>query len=258
MTDAVKLAVRIAAAQLSGLSRTRTLVPAGPFTGLLAPSGPDYLNYTVAARPGEPVLDPAEVDAGLDALRAAFPEGTLRFELIDEATPGAVDALEGAGLGVTLRVPVLTIEPPDLVRPEPAPGVTVELVTTERDHVLGSVLAHRAFGMGGADLPTGPPPEPPDGGMVLARMDGEPVAVASWTPVADGVTEVVGVATVEEYRRQGFGGLVTAYAVDRVVALAGATLAWLTPGSADADRVYRKVGFQPVATAVHLAEEPAL
>ena len=258
MTDAVKLAVRIAEAQLSGLGRSRTLVPAGPFTGLLAPSGPDYLSYTVAARPGEAVEDPAEVDAGLDALRAAFPEGTLRFELIDEAAPGAVEALAGAGFAVTLRIPVMTIEPADLVLPEPAPGVTVDLVTSERDRVLGATLANAAFGMGGGDLPDGEPPEPVDGGSVLARMDGEPVAVASWTAVADGVTEIVGVATVEEYRRQGFGGLVTAYAVDRAVALGGVTLAWLTPGSADADRVYRKVGFRPVATAVHLAEEPAL
>ncbi|OLR90220.1 GNAT family N-acetyltransferase [Actinokineospora bangkokensis] len=258
MDAAAKTAVRIAAAQLAGLSRTRTLVPAGPFTGLIAPDGPDYLNYTVAARPGEPVEDPDEVDRGLDALRSAFPEGTLRFELIEEAAPGAVRALTSLGFTVTLRIPVLTLHAGDLVVPEAAPGVTVEVVTTDEDLRTAHRIAAGAFGIGDDSTPTTPlRTDPRDGGTVLAREDGYPVAVASWTPVADGVTEVAGVATEEEYRKQGFGALVTAHATRAAVESAGVTLAWLTPGSADADRVYRTVGFQPTGLAVHLAEEPS-
>jgi predicted GNAT family acetyltransferase len=70
--------------------------------------------------------------------------------------------------------------------------------------------------------------------------------------VADGVTEIAGVATVSEYRKRGLGALVTAVAVQAAAERAGVTLAWLTPGSDGADRIYRSVGFEPVATAVHL------
>ncbi|WP_424184497.1 GNAT family N-acetyltransferase [Actinokineospora sp. G85] len=251
-------AARIAAAQLSGLSRSRTLVQAGPFTGLLAPGGPQFLNYTVAARPGEPVEDPDEVAAALRVLREAFPEGTLRFELVDEAAPGAARALADAGLSVTMRVPVMTVTRDALVEPDPAPGVVVSRVTTTEHRLIGDGIAHRAFGGLGEPVAQAPAPDARDGGMVLAWVDGTPVAVASWTAVADGVTEVVGIATAEEHRRQGFGALVTAAATRVPMAEADVDLAWLTPGSADADRVYRQVGYRPVATAVHLAEEPAL
>jgi predicted GNAT family acetyltransferase len=80
------------------------------------------------------------------------------------------------------------------------------------------------------------------------------VAVASWTPVADGVTEIVGVATLPGFRRRGIGALVTAHTVRAAATLAGVTLPWLTPGDNGADRVYRRIGFSPAATAVHLAD----
>ncbi|GLZ41649.1 GNAT family N-acetyltransferase [Actinokineospora sp. NBRC 105648] len=269
MSTADPLASRIAAAQLSGLSRARRVVgdddlpvlqqarrvvPAGPFTGLLAVDGPAFLSYAVASRPGRPVQDAAEVAEAIELLRAEFQPGALRFELIDEACPGAADLLAAAGLTVTMRIPVMTLAAAEVVVPATPDGVTVDYVRTAADRIAGAEVANAAFGMAG-DLPTGPPPLPADGGSVLARLaDGEPVAVTSWTQVADGITEIVGVATAAAHRRRGLGGLVTAHAVRAAAELAGATLTWLTPGSADADRVYRKVGFTPVAHAVHLAE----
>jgi hypothetical protein len=47
---------------------------------------------------------------------------------------------------------------------------------------------------------------------------------------------------------------VTAHTVRAAATLAGVTLPWLTPGDSGADRVYRRIGFSPVATAVHLAD----
>src|SRR5689334_19113236 len=101
------LAVRIAAAQLTGLSRVRTVVPAPPLTGLIKPGAPEFANYVVAQRPGEPITDRGD---SLEVLRAAFPPGPIRFELIDEVCPGAVEALEAAGLTVIGRYPLLTLE----------------------------------------------------------------------------------------------------------------------------------------------------
>ncbi|MGQ0841436.1 GNAT family N-acetyltransferase [Actinokineospora sp.] len=245
-------AARIAAAQLAGLSRARQLVPAGPFTGLLAPGAHAFFSYAVAANPGEPITD---VTDALAILRAAFPPGGLRFELIDQACPGAAEALEAAGLTVTARVPLMTVDPDQVTLPDPPDGVTVEVVRTVADRVAGNAIGNAAFEVV-TDPPSGEPPPPEDGGSVLARLHGKPVAVASWTQVADGVTEIVGVATPAEHRRKGLGGLVTAHAVRAAAELAAVRLAWLTPGGDDADRVYRKVGFAPIASAVHLADTP--
>src|SRR2546430_15428209 len=117
-----QVAVRIAAAQLSGLSRVRTVVAASPFTGLVKPGGPEHAHYVVAERPGEPVSD---LGNSLEVLRAAFPPGPIRFELVDEACPGAVDALLAAGLPTAGRYPLLPRALTELAGvPTPA-GLTV-------------------------------------------------------------------------------------------------------------------------------------
>ncbi|WP_143073618.1 GNAT family N-acetyltransferase [Actinokineospora terrae] len=238
------------------LLQTRHVVPAGPFTGLIATDGPAYLSYAVASRPGEEVDDAREVAQGLELLREVFPAGTLRFELISQACPGAAELLQAAGLQVTARLPVMTLVPGQVRVPETEHGVTIEYVSSEAGRVAGARVAGAAFGMP-VEVPTGPPPEPADGGSVLATVDGEAAAVASWTQVADGITEVVGVATDERYRRRGLGALVTAHAVRVAAELGGADLTWLTPGGDDADRVYRTVGFTTAANAVHLVEPGA-
>ena len=83
--------------------------------------------------------------------------------------------------------------------------------------------------------------------------NGHPAASAVWTGVADSVTEIAGVATLPSARNRGLGSLVTAAATRAAADLAGATLAWLTPGHDGADRIYRRLGFAPTATAVHLS-----
>jgi GNAT superfamily N-acetyltransferase len=246
----VSLAARIALGQLIGLARSKTVVPAGPFTGLLTPGGHPMLSYAVAARPGEPITDLAD---SLTVLRAAFPENGLRFELINQACPGAVELLEAAGLTITARVPVMVADPDTLTIPNAPDGVTVDYIATPDDHTAANAIAHAAFGMPGEPSQGTQPNDPVDGGSVLARWHGKPVAVASWTPVAAGTTEIVGIATAEPYRRRGLGALVTAHAV-RVAAGLGVTLPWLTPGDDDAGRVYAQVGFAKVADAVHLAD----
>ncbi|PPK60823.1 GNAT family N-acetyltransferase [Actinokineospora auranticolor] len=247
-------AVRIADAQLAGLSRARRVVRAGPFAGLLAVGAPDYLSYAVATHPGDPVADAVAVAESVEVLRGVFPPGGLRFELITQACPGAVELLVVAGFEISASVPLLVLDPAEAVVPrQPSHGVELVHVRAEADLVAGAEVAAAAFGMPGA-APAGPAPEPVDGGSVLARIAGEPVAVASWTQVADGVTEIVGVATAEAHRGRGLGALVTAHAVRLAAELGGATLTWLTPGDPTADRVYCRVGFTPVANAVHLAE----
>ncbi|WP_199441321.1 GNAT family N-acetyltransferase [Umezawaea beigongshangensis] len=250
MTSPAQLAVRIAAAQLTGLSADRRVVPAGPFTGLLVVDGPEFLSCAVAARPGEPVT---ELGSCLDVLRPEFAPGPVRFELVDEACPGAAEALVAAGATVSARVPLMTVDPESVSAPAVPPGVRVEFVRTAEDHGAATAVANVAFGVQ-LDQPARTPPPPEEGGSVLARLHGTPVAVASWTRIADEVGEVVGVAVLPGHRRTGLGALITAHATV-AAGLAGARLAWLTPGDDGAARLYESVGYRTTATAVHLAAE---
>jgi GNAT superfamily N-acetyltransferase len=249
VTSDGQVAARIAAAQLSGLSRVRTVVTAPPFAGLLKPDGPTYLSSVVAEKPGQPVTDLGD---SLDVLRAAFEPMPLRFELIDEACPGAVEALLAAGLTADARYPVLTLATEHLVLPDTPPGITVHVAETRQDAMDSLRVASAAFGSPVEGDPPAPG-DPQDGGAVVARLDGTAVATASWTSVANGVTEIGGVATSAGFRNRGLGALVTAEAVRAAVDLAGVQLAWLTPGHDGADRIYRRVGFRPTAHAVHLS-----
>ena len=241
-------AVRIAAAQLAGLSRKRKVVAASPFAGLLVPGGPAFLQYAVAERPGEPVR---ELGNSLEILQAAFAPDPVRFELIDEACPGAVELLIGAGVEVTGRFPLLTLDPTKLIMSDTPAGATVRVSASKQDAVDAERVAAAAFESEMRGEPDAPG-APAGGGSVIAHVDGEPGATAFWTAVADGVSEIAGVATLPAFRGRGLGALVTAAAVEAVRDLAGVRLAWLTPGHDGADRIYRRAGFAPAATAVHL------
>jgi GNAT superfamily N-acetyltransferase len=249
VSDGPRIAARIAAAQLAGLSRTRKVIVASPFTGLLKEGAPGYFSYAVAEKPGQAVRD---LGNSLDVLRTAFDPIELRFELIDEVCPGAVDALLAAGLTATGRYPLLTLETENLVIPDTPSEVTVNVARSKEDAIDSQRVASAAFDSAMDEDPV-PPGDPRDGGSVIARVDGKAVATAFWTSVADGVSEIAGVATSPEYRNRGLGALVTAEAVRAAVQLAGVSLTWLTPGHDGADRIYRRVGFAPTANAVHLS-----
>ena len=153
--------------------------------------------------------------------------------------------------GHPLPPPLLAVEPADLVIPELPDGITAALVATPEDHAESNAVAADAYET--EDVVTTFQPDPVNGGAVLIRENGVPVATASWTAIADGVTEVAGVGTLHTHRRRGFGALATAYATQQAFS-AGADLAWLTPGDEGADRIYRGLGYAPKATAVHLGD----
>jgi GNAT superfamily N-acetyltransferase len=249
-----QLAARIAAAQLSGLSRNRTVIAASPFTGLLKPGAAGFMSYAVAEKPGQPVR---ELGGSLDILRAAFAPIELRFELVDEACPGAVEALLAAGLTASGRYPLLTLETENLIIPETPQGATVQVAESKQDAIDSQRVASEAFDSPMDEDPSAPG-DPHDGGSVVARVDGKVVATAFWTSVADGVSEIAGVATSPDHRNRGLGALVTAEAVRAAIELAEVRLAWLTPGHDGADRIYRRVGFTPTAHAVHLSDGSAI
>ncbi|HEU4949051.1 MAG TPA: GNAT family N-acetyltransferase [Kribbella sp.] len=249
----MELAARIASAQLHGLSRSRRQIVAGPLVGLLHDSEVWFLSTVVAATPGEP-FEPDEVPWALDTIRKAFAaEGRwVSAELIEEANPGLADALAANGMTIVSRPPLLAVEPAGLKSPVWPEQVTVSLVSSVEEQLEVDAVAVAAYEAD--ELATSFQPDAANGGCVLVRWDGTPVATAAWTAVADGVTEVAGVGTLHEYRRRGLGAIATAEAARAAFEHADASLAWLTPGDDGADRVYRSIGFAPSATAVHLGD----
>ncbi|MEU4604764.1 GNAT family N-acetyltransferase [Kribbella sp. NPDC023972] len=249
----MEIGARIAAAQLAGATRSKRQVVAGPLVGLLHEDDVWYLSGMLAAEPGKP-FEPAEVPWALAIIRQAFAtEGRwLSAELVDEANPGLAEALEANGMTIVSRPPLLAVEPDGLTLPELPDGVTVELVTTDEEQAEANSVSADAYEMDGAGFTRHA--DPVDGGCVLVRVDGVAAASASWTAVADAVTEVAGVGTIHSHRRRGLGAIATAYATQQAFDRAGATLAWLTPGDDGADRIYRRLGCAPKATAVHLGD----
>ncbi|MFI5732621.1 GNAT family N-acetyltransferase [Kribbella sp. NPDC051587] len=249
----MQIGARIARAQLSGLGRSRRQIVVGPLVGLLHDEDTWFLSTMVAAEPGTP-FDPDEVRESLAIVRKAFgAEGRwLSAELIEEANPGLAEELEDNGMTIVSRPPLLVVEPDELVQPVLPAGVTVRVVTSDAEQADGNAISADAYETEDVGFPY--QPVLADGGAVVVRVDGVPAATAAWTAVADGVTEVAGVGTVHSHRRQGLAGIATAYATQAAFEQAGATLAWLTPGDDGADRVYRRVGYTPQATAVHLGD----
>ncbi|WP_433164629.1 GNAT family N-acetyltransferase [Kribbella sp. CA-247076] len=251
----MEIGARIARAQLTGLSRSRRPVVAGPLAGMLHERDDAwYMSTMVAAEPGRP-FDPDAVPGALVAVRKAFADRGrwLSAELIDEANPGLAEALEAQGMTIVSRPPLLVVEPDGLRVPELPAGVTAHFVTTDEEQAEANAVSADAFEIeGGANFARHA--DPVDGGCVLVRVDSVPAASASWTAVADAVTEVAGVGTIRTHRRRGLGSIATAYATQQAFELAGATLAWLTPGDDGADRIYRGLGYAPRATAVHLGD----
>jgi predicted GNAT family acetyltransferase len=248
----VELATRIASAQLQGRIRSRRQIVAGPLVGLLHDEDVWYLSGAVAADPGTP-FDPEEVPWALETIRQAFAAENrwLSVELIEEANPGLAEVLAANGMTIASRPPLLTVETGALRALELPEKVTVSVVESAEDQAKVGAVASAAYE---DELASPFQPDPANGGSVLVRWDGVPVATAAWTAVADGVTEVAAVGTLHEYRRRGLGAIATAAAAQAGFERCGATLAWLTPGDDGADRVYRGIGFEPTATAVHLGD----
>jgi GNAT superfamily N-acetyltransferase len=192
----------------------------------------------------------------VDDLRATFQEHDRRprLEWIAETAPNVAAVLAAAGMREELRAPLMACRPLDLLQSSGGDPATTVAPVGDDDLRACFDLQRRAFG----DPPLAMTDEPRDprrrgGGAVLARVDGAPASAATWTPVIDGVSEIVGVATDEAHRGRGLAGVVTAAATQQAFQ-AGAGLAVLSPGGDQAQRVYARAGFRPAATMLHWSD----
>ena len=174
-----------------------------------------------------------------------------RLEYIAAAAPEVEAALLARGFAVEQRYPILTCladEVRDLL------GIEVTEARAEADIVAAAEALSEAYGN------DAPYPDPlrrliEQGGVLAIVRDGETLAGAGMaTPRHEGVTEIAGIGVREKFRRRGIAGALTAF-LARAAFARGATLAWLTPGSDGAERVYERAGFRRASEQLHISKE---
>ncbi|MFE5793779.1 GNAT family N-acetyltransferase [Streptomyces sp. NPDC056503] len=228
----------------------------GPLTFFVregADGWPFYARPTPGHDGGTTVEDVERVRARQREL--GLPEA---FEWVAETTPGLRAAVEASGI-VVHEHPLMVLEGEPLAVPAPA-GARVRTLAADDPNLAAAVAApYAAFGA---------TPGPGDARRVAARItagltvlaggfdtaSGEALAGGQAQPVGD-VAEVVGVGTRPEARRRGLGLAVTAALVADARAR-GVGLVFLTASDADVERLYARLGFRTVATAL-IGEAPA-
>jgi ribosomal protein S18 acetylase RimI-like enzyme len=233
-------------------ARGRTVVDVPPFTVYVDEADPlRYLSYAIPADGARP--EPAQVDALRAAMRAR--DRLPRLEWIEEAAPDVARVLAACGMAEELRAPLMRCGPDELL--DARANVDGLVLVPLDDETLrpSSDMQRIAFG----DEPVPADREPFDprtkgGGGVVGTVGGEPVAIACWSGVADGLAEIWGVATAQAWRGRGLAGVLTRAATEGAFA-SGAAAAVLSPGSDEAQRVYARAGFVRAATSIYYADE---
>lgn len=225
-----------------------------PFTCYLNPDDPSpWSNYAI---PHLPVTD-----ARVDALRAPFDALCTfyqararqpRFEFIAEYAPGLAPALAAYGFAEESQTLLMLCTPVRWQTPTVVSGLSLARATAADLGLVQAVLTvqRRSFG----DSTAFPATQEEATAFLkrftktqiyFAQLDGHVVSAAMLQPPSDGLTEIVGIATLRDYRRQGIGAALTAYAVQQAFAQ-GLDGVFLTAADAAAGRVYQRVGFQAI------------
>jgi ribosomal protein S18 acetylase RimI-like enzyme len=248
---------------LDGVPRTVARTEAvGPFTLFVN----DGVGWRFYARPtaGATTFTGADVRAvRMRQRELGQPEAV---EWLVEVAPGVAAAAEGGGMDVALH-PLLLLDRPEPRAPPLPATARVQLVSPEDDIAELHAIAALAFGAPGRRARTiGPGALSAEAarvedGMVaftrarmtraltvtvVATIDGRPVAVGSHNPL-QGVTEIVGVATLPGFRGRGLGGAVT-HALVRDALERGISTVFLSAGDARIARIYERVGFRRVGS----------
>lgn len=195
------------------------------------------------------------------------------LEWVVELAPGLAEAAEAAGLAVHRHPLMHRVSDGGIPLPTP-PGLRLRIAADADALAAAHAVAHVGFAQPGTDVgPAGDEVvarrlrevdpafltfslDRAERGLtvtVLAELDGRPAATGAHNPL-DGVTEIVGVATLPAFRRRGLAGVVTAALLadaderevrDVVLSAADGPVA----------RIYARLGFRAVAEAA--SAEPA-
>ena len=201
-------------------------------------------------------------DAELDELHTTLERQRARprVEFLADLDPDLPQRLASAGYHETRRQPVLVARPHDIPS-LPAPPHT-DVITISRASSLEEARENMDTNALGFDEPAGATEEQADAfraGLVTSRAftvraRGRPVAAGMFEAITGGVTELLGIATLAEYRRRGFAAYLTA-AMAQSAFTHGAALVFLCAVSEEASRVYQRAGFRPCGSLVEYTRE---
>jgi ribosomal protein S18 acetylase RimI-like enzyme len=224
----------------------REVVRVGPFQAFFdLEDDMKYVNYAV---PDDGALP---TGADVNALRSAFRERDRlpRLEWIEEAAPAVVDALAAAAMQQELATPLMACARDALRIPE----VDVEITRASAADALDvRNLQQVAFGQPPVESVSAETPKR----TLVGRVGGVIATAGAWSEVIGGVSEILGIATAEQFRRRGLAGAMTAAAA-KAAFEEGADLCVLSPGDETAMRVYERAGFRRVATVLHWSDDEA-
>ena len=238
---------------------------------LFIPVGSGYPYYARPRVGSRPRVSAGDVRAARARQRELLiPES---FEWIEQAAPDMADAAAAAGLRVHQH-PLLVLEalsPPPALPPRLTAGI---LGPDDPDVMLAWSVPAVAFGHPGTAIGEAGVTERDKiaadhdaatiamlrerlraGQSVLATATGPngPLAAGSYQ-LAGGVAEITGIGVLPASRRRGLGGAVThALAADALAR--GASTVFLSASDAEVARVYRRLGFREIGTAM-IAEPP--
>jgi GNAT superfamily N-acetyltransferase len=214
-------------------------VPYVQFLDAFAPGLPVTLQLGVYPHPLTPVNDNGQYDP-----------------LALEAQAGKITRFnEVARLAVMACTPGTLIHPPDV------PGLSYGIASSESP--LDEIKEGWEVNSRGFD------PEPIQATDTIAeqfrktlvtsraftgKLYGMPVAAGMFTEIRDGVTELAGITTLVDYRRQGIGAALTAY-MTRAAFDSGVDVVFLIAANAEAGRVYERIGFRAMANLLEFEVE---
>ena len=236
----------------------------GPLTLFLGEPG----GWTYYARPRLGGTEPVGRDDVERALQRLADERLPEVvEWVHETTPSMLEAVRRDPALELEELPLLALDGELTVRTPPLPeGVAVRLLTEHDEEALAAASAASVVGFGAPGTGRGPAgPRERDAGrrpasrrvldliaeravrIAVAEHERDGVLATGRTLPIDGVTEVMGVATLPAARRQGLGAAVTARLVADAADL-GVRTVFLTASSEAVARVYAGVGFARVGT----------
>ncbi|GAB4579112.1 MAG: GNAT family N-acetyltransferase [Anaerolineales bacterium] len=246
-----------------GASQGLEPVSVPPFTFFYNPDSDSlFANYAIPDMPIEGDLRDA-----LATLKTAFHERgrTPRLEYLEGFAPDLAQALEANGFIQEIRTLLMVCTPDSYRTPQEVPGLVIRLVhgnSPMADQRAAVTVQRRSFGSDDA-------PEVTEEEaiqyftrwarqqMFLAKVNGEPVSVASLMPPYQGLAEVAGIATLSAFRRQGIGAAITAHAVQRGFEQ-GLGAVFLTAMDERTGRVYTRVGFQGIGSGLAYVKYPSI
>ncbi|MDL2717319.1 MAG: GNAT family N-acetyltransferase [Acidobacteriota bacterium] len=253
-TASFDLLARIQAQMRAVACRQYETVAVSPFTLYFHATDPlPYFNYAIPDAAAVPYGDLA---APLARLREEFQtrRRVPRFEFVEASSPALSSTLEAHGFILENRAQLMVCPRGSERGSEgSAPAVAgfeveaLDARTPLEKLALFLDVQRRAFGLPSLNPATREEARSlsdslGDGFALMGRIGGRPVATAMIQAGGDGLAELVGVATLEEFRRRGIGAALSSEAVRRAFEQ-DISLVFLSAADARAGRVYEAAGF---------------